>query len=634
MIQLSQLSLQRGQQLLLDKADLTLFPGWKVGIIGANGAGKSTLFQLLLGQLSADAGECRIQPGLVLAHMAQEVSAATQPVLDYVLDGDQELRRIEQALSHAKEQQIAELHAELDAIDGYTARSRAEQLLAGLGFSDQHRQQRVCDLSGGWRIRLNLAQALMCRSDILLLDEPTNHLDLDATLWLEQWLKNYPGTLLLISHDRDFLDQVVSHIVHLHHCQLDLYKGQYSHFEQARAERLAQQQAQYQKQQQRIAEIEQFVRRFRAKASKARQAQSRIKELQRMERIAAAHVDSPFHFSLSCQEKVSSPLLSLTQADCGYPANPVLQQVSLSLAPGERIGLLGPNGAGKSTLIKSLMGDQPLLQGERFTGEHVQIGYFSQHQLEALDLAASPSQHIVRLTPSASDQQIRNFLGSFGFSGDDALAPVGQFSGGEKARIALALIAWQQPNLLLLDEPTNHLDLEVRHALTVALQGYPGAVILVSHDRHLLRNSVDQFLLVANGQVTPFDGDLDDYQLWLSQQRLSQTRKDPLDEPASSSAQARREQKRAAAQIRQQLSPLKSRINKLEQHLETLHQQQAALQTRLADNNLYEAANKETLKALLSEQQQVTNALTSAEEDWLSAQEQLETLQQTLADTP
>ncbi len=632
MIQLLELTLLRGPQQLLNGADLTLHSGWKVGIIGANGVGKSSLFKLLLGELQLDAGELKLSGKQTIAHMAQEVHAVNRTVLDYVLDGDTALREVQKQLSIAQStdqaERIGELHAQLDNIDGYTAESRAQQLLNGLGFASDDGQRDINDLSGGWRIRLNLAKALMCRSDILLLDEPTNHLDLDATVWLETWLKNYQGMLLLISHDRDFLDQVVDHIAHMHSAKIDLYKGQYSAFERAKAERLAQQQVQYEKQQQRIAEIEQFVSRFKAKASKAKQAQSRVKELERMETISAAHIDSPFTFSFPCSEKVSNPLLSLRKADCGYAQTSILKQVSLTLAPGSRIGLLGPNGAGKSTLIKTLVGDIQNLSGQRSSGEHLKVGYFSQHQLEALDLEASALLHVMRLSPKSTDQQVRNYLGSFGFFGDDAFTPVKKLSGGEKARVALALIAWQKPNLLLLDEPTNHLDLEVRHALTVAMQSFEGAVILVSHDRHLLRNTVDEFLLVANGKVTEFDGDLSDYQHWLSEQRRNLAPSKMVSrEGKSLSAEQKRQQKRLSAERRSQLRPLKNSIANLEKLIDKLQSQLSAFEDSLASSEIYEAEHKNKLKQMLAEQALAQSSLHSTEEQWMEQQEELEEIE-------
>ncbi len=635
MIQLLELSLLRGPQQLLNQANLTLHSGWKVGIIGANGVGKSSLFKLLLGELQLDAGELKMSGNQTIAHMAQEVHNNDSTVLDCVLDGDKNLRNIQQQLAIAEQEhqaeRIGELHAQLDNIDGYTAESRAQQLLNGLGFASDDAQRNVSDLSGGWRIRLNLAKALMCQSDILLLDEPTNHLDLDATVWLETWLKNYQGTLLLISHDRDFLDQVVGHIVHMHSAKLDIYKGQYSAFELAKAERLAQQQVQYEKQQQRIAEIEQFVTRFKAKASKAKQAQSRVKELERMEIISAAHIDNPFTFTFPCSNKVSNPLLSIRKADCGYGDTSILKQVTLILEPGSRIGLLGPNGAGKSTLIKTLVGDIQQLSGERIAGEHLKVGYFSQHQLEALDLEASALVHIMRISPKSTDQEVRNFLGSFGFFGDDAFTPVKKFSGGEKARVALALIAWQKPNLLLLDEPTNHLDLEVRHALTMAMQEFSGAVILVSHDRHLLRNTVDEFLLVANGSVSEFKGDLSDYQNWLAEQRrnLSPT-KMVSRENKSLSADQKKEHKRLAAERRNQLRPLKNKISKLEKELDKLQLELSKFEILLSDPSMYDTDNKQTLKKLLADQGSSKSSIEETEMDWMSSLEELEEIEAAL----
>lgn len=643
MIQLQQVSLQRGHNILLELADLTLHSGWKVGLVGANGAGKSSLFKLFLGELHCDSGNLDLPGGLRISHMAQEVHTSERSAIDYVLDGDIELRKIQQQLQIAEQEhqlhRIGELHAELDNHNGYNAESRAAQLLAGLGFSHNDITRSVKEFSGGWRIRLNLAQALMCPSDLLLLDEPTNHLDLDATIWLEQWLRQYPGMLILISHDRDFLDNVVSHITHVEHKKLHLYKGGYSAFELQRAERLAQQQAEFAKQQQRIGEIEDFVRRFRAKATKAKQAQSRIKELERMEKIAPAHVDSPFSFQFHSSDKMSSPLLTLADAECGYETKTILGKTSLSLTPGTRIGLLGPNGAGKSTLVKTLVGDLAVCKGERHASDNLQIGYFAQHQLEALDMEASPLLHINRISPKASEQEIRNFLGTFGFFGDRALEPVQNFSGGEKARVALSMIAWQKPNLLLMDEPTNHLDLEVRHALTLALQSFEGVLILVSHDRHLLRNTVDEFLLVANGGVSEFKGDLDDYQTWLLEQKRQEQKaeaeafaKPASEEKKSLSAAERKEQKRLAAERRNQLRPIKKRLEKLDADMESQHTQLSEIEASLSDSSLYDAENKAKLKEILQQQATLTQQAESTEEEWMEQQEALETLEAELND--
>ncbi|PXF29287.1 ABC transporter ATP-binding protein [Pokkaliibacter plantistimulans] len=634
MIKLSALSLQRGKQLLLDKADLTLNPGYKVGIIGANGAGKSSLFKLLMGELHPDSGELNITPSWRISHMAQEVHASERTALDYVLDGDSEFRRLEREMVAAEAEErhveLGELHARFDAIDGYRARSRAGQLLDGLGFGAADHLRAVQSFSGGWRIRLNLAQALMCPSDLLLLDEPTNHLDLDATLWLEQWLRQYQGTLLLISHDRDFIDNVVDYVVHFDQCKTVLYKGNYTFFEQARAERLAQQQAMFERQQAQIAHMEDFIRRFKAKATKATQAQSRIKALERMERIAAAHVDTPFTFRFEASDKLSHPLLALTQADLGYSDKSIIRNMKLSLQPGQRIGLLGPNGAGKSTLIKTLVGELPLQGGEYQSGEHLRIGYFAQHTLEALDMEANPALHLQRLKPELSDQDVRNFLGSFGFQGDRVFELVGVFSGGEKARLALALIACQKPNVLLMDEPTNHLDLEVRHALTLALQEFEGALILVSHDRALLRSCVDTFLLVEGGKVEEFAGDLEDYQRWLADRQASQRvelEAESRSEGSSNNAAARKERKRQEAAIRQQLRPLKQKLEKHEKAMHDAQQKLDELNASLADPANYEESSKNQLKILLSEQAQVQTRLATAEEAWLALSEELEQLE-------
>lgn len=624
MITFKAVSLQRGTKVLLENANLIIHQGQRIGITGANGSGKSSLFQLILGGLHIDEGELAMPSDWKVSHMAQQVAASDSSAIEYVLDGDQRLRALEQAISHAEREenneQLAQLHAQLDAINGYNAHYRAAQLLHGLGFEQDTHQKSVAAFSGGWRIRLNLAQALMCPGDLLLLDEPTNHLDLDATLWLEQRLKRFEGTLLLISHDRDFLDNVVNQIVSVEQQQLNLYRGNYSAFELQRSERLAQQQSNYEKQQQRIEEIQGFVNRFRAKATKARQAQSRLKELERMEKIAPAHIDSPFHFSFPQAERFSDPLLNISHASLGYQ-NALLSEINLSLHPGSRIALLGANGAGKSTLIKSLLGEIELLAGERICGEHLRIGYFAQHQLEALDSHASPFLHLQRLSPLARDQEIRNYLGGFNFHGDQALASIENFSGGEKARLALAIVGWHKPNLLLLDEPTNHLDLEMRHSLTVALQAFEGAIVLVSHDRHLVRNTVDQLLLVHDGSIDAFDGDLQDYQRWLLQRETSSPQavteeKEPL--------QDKKAMRQLAAQRRQQLSPLKNKIKKAERSMEKLQTDLDGLEKQLLDNTLYEEANKSQLQTLLQRQGSFRQELQNTEEQWLELQEELE----------
>ncbi len=638
MIKIQNLTLQRGPQRLLEGAELTLHPGQKAGLIGANGAGKSSLFALLRGELGPDAGDCQLPPDWRIAHMRQEVDNLERLAVDYVLDGDETLRRIQQQLSQAVEAHdgtaIARLHIELDNAQGYTADARARKLLAGLGFSSEQMERRVGDFSGGWRMRLNLAQALMCPSDLLLLDEPTNHLDLDAILWLEDWLKSYPGTLLLISHDRDFLDAVVDHIAHLEQQKLTLYRGGYSAFERTRAERLAQQQQAYDKQQAQRAHMEKYIARFKAQATKARQAQSRIKALERLEELAPAHVDSPFEFSFREADKISSPLLDLSEGQLGYGDKAVLQQVKLQLVPGARIGLLGPNGAGKSTLIKTLAGELQPLGGRLARGENLAIGYFAQHQLDGLDAKASPLLHLQRIAPGEREQTLRDFLGGFDFRGPRCDEVVVNFSGGEKARLALALIAWQKPNLLLLDEPTNHLDLEMRLALTLALQEFAGAVLVVSHDRHLLKSTTDEFLLVADGRVQPFDGDLDDYSRWLVDYRARQAASSsPPPAAGAPDKTDKRAQRQAAAALRQQLAPHKKAADKLEKELSALHEQLAQVEASLGDSALYEAARKDELRDLLARQTQLKSREAELEEAWMAALEELESLEQQLAQT-
>ena len=633
MIRLQNLVLQRGPQRLLDAAELTLHPGQKAGLIGANGAGKSSLFALLRGELSADGGDCLMPPDWRIAHMQQEVSDLERLAADYVLDGDQHLRAIQRELAMAEAAHdgaaIARLHVDLDSADGYSADARARKLLAGLGFSNEQMDRRVGDFSGGWRMRLNLAQALMCPSDLLLLDEPTNHLDLDAILWLEDWLKSYPGTLLLISHDRDFLDAVVDHIVHLEQQKLTLYRGGYSAFERTRAERLAQQQQAFEKQQAQRAHMEKYIARFKAQATKARQAQSRIKALERLEELAPAHVDSPFDFTFRESNKISSPLLDLAEGRLGYGDKAVLEKVKLQLTPGARIGLLGPNGAGKSTLIKTLSGELQPLSGRLQRGENLSIGYFAQHQLDSLDNQASPLLHLQRIAPTEREQTLRDFLGGFDFRGPRCDEAVLNFSGGEKARLALALIAWQRPNLLLLDEPTNHLDLEMRLALTMALQEFAGAVLVVSHDRHLLKSTTDEFLLVADGRVEVFDGDLEDYARWLVDFRARQ--QPAVTAEAGAEKTDKRAQRQAAAALRQQLAPHRREAEKLEKTLGQLHEQLAAVEARLGDAAIYDAARKDELRDLLAEQARFKVREAELEESWMAALEQLESLEQQLA---
>jgi ATP-binding cassette subfamily F protein 3 len=629
MIRLQNLTLQRGPQRLLEDAELTLHAGQKAGLIGANGAGKSSLFALLRGELHPDSGDCFLPADWRIAHMRQEVDTLERMAVDYVLDGDLRLRQVQRDLAAAEAAHDgaaqARLHSELDSADGYTADARARKLLAGLGFTNEQMDRPVGDFSGGWRMRLNLAQALMCPSDLLLLDEPTNHLDLDAIIWLEEWLKSYPGTLMLISHDRDFLDAVVDHVAHVDQRKITLYRGGYSAFERARAERLAQQQQAYEKQQVQRAHMESYIARFKAQATKARQAQSRIKALERMEELTAAHVDSPFDFVFRESQKISSPLIDLSDARLGYGDKTVLEKVKLQLTPGARIGLLGPNGAGKSTLIKNLAGELSPLAGRLTRGENTVVGYFAQHQLDSLDSKASPLLHLQRLAPTEREQTLRDFLGGFDFRGARIDEPVLNFSGGEKARLALALIAWDRPNLLLLDEPTNHLDLEMRLALTMALQEFSGAVLVVSHDRHLLKSTTDNFYLVADGKVEEFDGDLEDYTRWLVEYRQ---RNAPVSTtPVNPDKTDKKAQRQAAAALRQQLAPHKREADKLEAELGKLHEKLAKIDASLGDSDIYEPARKNELRDLLAEQAKLKVREAELEEAWMEALELLESMQ-------
>ena len=627
MLQFNDITIRRGANLLFEHASFQIHPGQKVGITGANGSGKSSLLAMILNELQPDQGEFRLPGDWVTAHVAQETPTDSRPVIEYVLDGDQELRDTEQRLARAEVEndgeQLAYQHARYDAIDGYTARSRAGRLLHGLGFRPEEESRAVDHFSGGWRMRLNLAQALMCRSDLLLLDEPTNHLDLDAVIWLENWLKSYSGTLLLISHDRDFLDSVTDHIGHIEQKRLTLYTGNYSAFERIRSERLANQQAEYEKQQLEIAHIRSYVDRFRAKATKARQAQSRLKALERMQLIAPAHVDSPFHFRFRTPEKTPNPLLRLENLSCGYGDTPIINRANLDLSPGDRIGLLGPNGAGKTTLIKVLAGELAPLSGQLTTAQDLKTGYFAQHQLEQLQPEHSPLEHLLQLDKQASEQELRDYLGGFGFPGDYALRKTAPFSGGEKSRLALALLIYQRPNLLLLDEPTNHLDLEMRQALSMALQEFQGAMVIVSHDRHLLRVTTDRLLLVHQATVDDFPGSLDDYPKWLSEAARAPEPIEPR--PAvSNSAANKKALKRQQAAKRSQLQPLRKAVNQAEQQLGALHEKQHELEQALAEPALYEEQQKERLKSLLIEKSQIDQACSEQEQAWLEASEALE----------
>lgn len=625
MIQFKQLTFSRAGKTLVENASFQLHPGHRVGLTGANGAGKSTLFALLRSELVADVGELLMPPSWVIAHVAQETPALAQSALDYTLDGDEELRALQSHLASDQQDplQVAEWHQRLADIDGYSAEARASALLAGLGFSQPQLSQPVSDFSGGWRMRLNLARALMCRSDLLLLDEPTNHLDIEAVIWLEGWLNAYRGTLLLISHDREFLDNTINHILHIEQRQLTLYRGGYSDFERQRAEKLTLQQASYQKQQQQMAHLQKYIDRFRAQATKARQAQSRIKALERMELISAAHVDSPFSFGFREAGPAPDPLLVMNQAVLGYADKPLVKLAHLAIRPGERIGLLGKNGAGKSTLIKALAQSETLLAGERVEGKDLRIGYFAQHQLEQLVASDSPLQHLQRLDPLAREQELLDFLGSFDFRGDMARMPCGPFSGGEKSRLALAMLIWQRPNLILLDEPTNHLDIEMRHALSMALQAYEGGMVMVSHDRTLLATCCEKFVLVAAGQAAVFDGDLEDYKQFL----LNAAQTAPVSSQAAPAKQNSYHQQKADRQARlAERRPLLKSLASLESQLAQLEQEKQSLQSKLADGDIYNVEHRETLQALLIAQAQNQKQLDSIEAQWLDVQEKLEAL--------
>jgi ATP-binding cassette subfamily F protein 3 len=632
MIALRQVTFARAGRPLVVDATIQIHAGWRVGLVGANGCGKSSLFALLAGELHAEAGDVEFPAAWHIARVAQETPALPTPAIEFVLDGDAELRRVEKELAAAEAagdgEAIGHLHARYGEIEGYSARARAAEVLHGLGFSDADFDKPVAEFSGGWRVRLNLARALSCRADLLLLDEPTNHLDLDAVLWLEGWLKATPATLLLISHDRDFLDAVVGQILAIERQRLTLISGGYSDYERARAAQLSVQQATFEAQQKQIAHLQRFIDRFKAKATKARQAQSRIKALGRMEIVAAAHVDSPFHFEFRQPDPLPDPLLILTGGGAGYGGKAILEGVNLTLRPGSRIGLLGRNGAGKSTLVKLLAGTLTLAAGERRDAKALNIGYFAQHQLEQLRPDESPLQHLTRLEPTTPEQELRDYLGGFDFRGEMATRAVGPFSGGEKSRLALALLIRTKPNLLLLDEPTNHLDLEMREALTFALQDFEGGVVLVSHDRHLLRTCADELLLVAHGRVEAFEGDLDDYAAWLAEQRNAQR----APEPDAAAQKAERKQKREEeAANRQALlarrRPLMKEIEQLEKQMAAWNEEKAALDEKIADPDFYApGADRAGIDKLLRRQAELAAGIETAEERWLEIHDELESI--------
>ena len=633
MLNFTDVAIRRGPRLLFAGATFNLFRGEKVAITGENGSGKSSLLALVRGELQPDAGAFEMPSQLAIAHVSQELLASEREAIEFVLDGDPELRALEGAIqsataaTHSDEAgvHLGELYARYASAGGYDARSRAGRLMHGLGFTSSDETRAVREFSGGWRVRLNVAQALMCRSDLLLLDEPTNHLDLDAILWLETWLREYPGTLLFIAHDREFLDRVANRIVNLEHGMAHAYRGNYSAFEEQRAAELAEQSALYSRQQREIKHMESFVERFRAKASKARQAQSRLKALERMQRIAPAHVDSPFEFAFAPPHKLPRPLIALENQSAGYGGRVVLEHLKLTLSPGDRIALLGRNGAGKSTYMKLLAGELPALSGARTEARDLRIGYFAQHQLEQLAPRESPLENLRRvgaaLAARAPEQELRDFLAGFGFRGDRVFEPVAPFSGGEKARLVLALVTYLRPNLLLLDEPTNHLDLEMRQALAVALQDYAGAVVLVSHDRHLLRTVADEFYIVHQGRAAAFDGDLEDYAKWLTDADSAAAR------PAQrrlETTESRRQRKREEAERRNSLSPLRAAIARCEDELERLARERSRVQAALEAPDIYAERCKERLGRLLEEQAQLARATEKAEGAWLASTESLE----------
>ncbi|MEZ9133471.1 ABC transporter ATP-binding protein [Vibrio breoganii] len=636
MITISDIQLLRGGKALLQDASATIHPGDKVGLVGKNGCGKSTLFALMKDELSIDAGDFKQPKHWELAWVAQETPALERTAIEYVIDGDREYRQLEADLVQAEKDdngtKVAELHGKIETIGGYSIRARAAELLDGLGFSQAQMEWNLTQFSGGWRMRLNLAQALLCRSDLLLLDEPTNHLDLDAVMWLERWLQNYRGTLVLISHDRDFLDPVVGRIIHIENQDLNEYTGNYSSFETQRAQKLVLQQAMYQKQQKQMTHMQSYIDRFRYKASKARQAQSRIKALEKMEQVLPAQFDNPFSFEFREPTALPNPIVMMDQVSAGYDDTLILDKIRLNLVPGSRIGLLGRNGAGKSTLIKLLSGELASKSGELTYSQGVKIGYFAQHQLETLHPEETPLQHLMQIAPNHTEQQLRDYLGSFGFQGEKALDKVAPFSGGEKARLVLALLVWQKPNLLLLDEPTNHLDLDMRQALTLALQTFEGAMVIVSHDRYLLRATTDDLYLVHDKQVEPFDGDLSDYYKWLTEQQkeIKKAQSKEVVKSSVNSASAKKDQKRKEAEFRKLTAPIRKNITALEKKMDKLNSVLELCEEQLGDTELYQAENKSKLTQVLGQQASAKSELEDVEMEWMTEQESLEEMQANL----
>jgi len=637
-LELKNACLKRGPQLLFENACFTIYPGKHVGLTGANGAGKSSLFSLILKTLELDTGDFELSDKLVIAHVEQEISNQHLSAIDYALDGDQELSETLRQLSTAEAahdaEKITHLHQKMEEIQGYAGKSKAAKLLNGLGFTQQQFSHAVSSFSGGWQMRLNLARALMCRSDILLLDEPTNHLDLDTVLWLEDYLKNYAGTLLLISHDRDFLDSVINQVLHIANQKINLYNGNYSSYENYRAEQIALQQAGFEKQQKHIQHVQSFINRFKAKATKAKQAQSRIKALNKLELIAPAHIDSPFHFSFEPPANNPHTLLRLDNVAVAYDQKTILEHVNFSLFAGDRVGLLGANGAGKSTLIKLLSNGLIPVQGDIELSNNLNIGYFAQHQLSQLNLKNTALQHMALLDKKrdnkAGEQKLRNYLGGFNFHDDKVSQIIETFSGGEKARLVLAMIVYQKPNLLLLDEPTNHLDIDMRDALTFALQDFEGALAIVSHDRHLLRSVCDSFVLVHDKAVTAFSGDLEDYRQFIKQANASGSAAPGFIENGVSSTDSqikvsKKEQRKHDAELRKAQQPLRNRLKTIERQMDKLNAAKTSQEQRLSDAEIYAESRKSVLAKILKEQAQTSAELDELEIEWMEVMETLET---------
>ena len=620
MLSFNNLELVLGGKTLFDDVSLTIHHHQKVGLVGANGTGKTSLFKIIKKEIEVDQSTVSFPSDLRISYLAQEVKGTDEIALDYVLSGDSNLidiqKKIEKAEIDENYEILGELYEVYSSLDGYSAKSKAEQLMVGLGFKSDDFDKPLKDFSGGWRVRLNLAKTLMQPSDLMLLDEPTNHLDLDAILWLSNWIKSFKGAMILISHDRDFLDDCVSYVAHLYQQSIELYSGNYSQFEILRAAKMAEIQSNFIKQQKEVAHMQSFINRFKAKATKARQAQSRVKALEKMELIAPAHIDSPFNFTISETDKISNPLVTLNRAGLGY-SEPILSNVGFTICPGDRIGLLGPNGAGKSTLIKSIVGTLPILDGDRETGANIKVGYFSQHQVDDLDLSISAFVHIQRLDETKTEKQIRTYLGGFAFKGDKVKDPIRLFSGGEKARLAFAIISYQKPNILLMDEPTNHLDMEMRHALTVAIQTFKGAILLISHDRHLLNSSVDTFYLIDNGALEIFDGDLDDYKNYILDIKSSDNKQSKKKKSTNDGLKEDNSEK---------IKTLNSSISKLDKRLFRLNTKLTEANNKLADPELYSDDSSEDLQDLIRNQLELTNEVEAAEKEWMDKAAELDIL--------